>query len=184
MTTPKKKTSGRGAADIDPARLALLHSATVQTRTLTEYLSLDFALLLSHVLPELSGPAVRRLQYEATAGITRRMVLAATVIQEHAGPQALACLQNHPSDMARGWACYLIGAQESLSLSERLTLIAPLADDAHFGVREGAWLAVRPYIAQELDQAIAPLSQWTASPSEYLRRFACEAIRPRGANAS
>ena len=41
-------------------------------------------------------------------------------------------------------------------------------------------MALRPHLALELDAAIAELSAWTASPSERLRRFASEALRPRG----
>jgi len=47
-------------------------------------------------------------------------------------------------------------------------------------VREWAWMAVRPHLAADLDTAIAHLAAWTDSPSDRLRRFACEALRPRG----
>ena len=39
---------------------------------------------------------------------------------------------------------------------------------------------MRPHLARELDASIAHLAQWTAEPSERLRRFASEALRPRG----
>lgn len=39
---------------------------------------------------------------------------------------------------------------------------------------------MRPHLAQELAAAVAQLAAWTADPSERLRRFACEALRPRG----
>ena len=41
-------------------------------------------------------------------------------------------------------------------------------------------MAVRPHLATELAGAIAQLAEWTAAPSELIRRFASEAIRPRG----
>lgn len=74
-------------------------------------------------------------------------------------------------------------AAATLGISRRMALAArirPLADDAHFGVREWAWLALRPALAADLEAAIAQLQAWTALPSERLRRFASEALRPRG----
>lgn len=41
-------------------------------------------------------------------------------------------------------------------------------------------MAVRPHLAAELESAVAMLAEWTADPSERVRRFASEAIRPRG----
>ena len=69
-------------------------------------------------------------------GITRRMALAARLLLTESGTRDLAALSRHPSDTVRGWACFMVGASEGLSLSDRLALIRPLADDPHFGVRE------------------------------------------------
>lgn len=74
----------------------------------------------------------------------------------------------------------MVGAQAELDVTGRIAAVRPLADDAHFGVREWAWMAVRPHLAQELDTSIAHLARWTAESSERLRRFASEALRPRG----
>ena len=168
----------RGVADIAPARLALLNGGSVASATLTEGLAIDFAQLLSAAVPGIGAARLERMRALAAAGITKRMALAAQLLLE--ADVDLAQLQAHASDTVRGWVCFAIAAQAGWTLPQRLTAMRPLADDGHFGVREWTWLALRPHLAESLDEAIALLAPWTAEPSERLRRFACEALRPRG----
>ena len=172
--------SGRRVADIEPARLALLDAGAIEAATLTECLAEDFAALMHVALPEIGEAATAAMRQAAGEGISRRMALAARLIHERHGMAALGELRRHPSDTVRGWACFIIGAAENMTLAARLAAIQALADDSHFGVREWSWMAVRPHIAADLDNAIALLAGWTAEPSERLRRFASEATRPRG----
>lgn len=168
----------RGIADIIPARLALLNGGSVASATLTEGLAVDFAQLLAAAVPDLGAVRLERMRAQAAAGITKRMVLAAQLLLE--ADADLAVLQAHPSDTVRGWTCFVIAAQAGWTLAQQLAAMRPLADDGHFGVREWAWLALRPHMAEHLPDAIALLAPWTADPSERVRRFACEALRPRG----
>jgi 3-methyladenine DNA glycosylase AlkC len=71
------------------------------------------------------------------------------------------------------------GCRPDFALEERLKAIYPLADDSHFGVREWAWLGLRPHLARELDRT-CPLRIVDILSSERVRRFACESLRPRG----
>jgi 3-methyladenine DNA glycosylase AlkC len=80
----------------------------------------------------------------------------------------------------RSWAAYLLAASPDFSLGERLQLTRPLANDHNPGVREWAWLALRPQVAANILLAIDLLEPWTVSTSPFLRRFAAEATRPRG----
>ncbi len=173
------KAKGRGVRDIPPERLAQLN-AGAEAATLTECLAVDFATLMGHVLPEVDAAALAEIGDSASTGILKRMSIAARVIGNRLGPPALERLARHPSDTARGWACFMIGNAVDIDLSARLDAIRPLAGDPHFGVREWSWMAVRPHFAAELDKAVALLAAWTADPCERIRRFACEAIRPRG----
>lgn len=172
--------SGKRVADIQPVRLALLNAGAVEAATLTECLAVDFAALMRAALPEIGEDAITTMQQAAGEGISRRMALAARLIHERRGFAAVGELRDHVSDTARGWACFTIGAAEDMTLAARLAAIQPFSDDHHFGVREWSWMAVRPHITADLDNAIALLAGWTAEPSERLRRFASEATRPRG----
>lgn len=128
----------------------------------------------------LGGVAVDAMENAQANGISKRMAVAARLVHDSLGSAGLTELQAHPSDTVRGWACFMIGQAAEITLASRLQMIQPLADDAHFGVREWAWMAVRPYIATDLSSAIALLVPWTAHPSQRVRRFATEATRPRG----
>lgn len=176
-------TSGKTAkrvADIDPSRLTALNSGMSEATTLTECLAVDFAALLEAALPDIGQGALDQMRHAASDGISKRMPFAARLILARYGSQKTDELSHHPSDTVRGWACFMVGAVEGHTLPQRLDMIRPLADDPHFGVREWAWMALRPHVVADLENAIALLTVWTAEPSERLRRFASELTRPRG----
>ena len=161
--------------DIPPDVLAALNNGTAETLSLTEGLAVDFACLLTALFPGLDTTPLANGD-----GITRRMAKAAGLILMSQGIGILPDLRAHPSDTVRGWAAYMIAAQADLTLPQRLDLIRPLADDHHFGVREWAWLALRPHLLPDMGMAITLLLPWTQEDSPFLRRFACEITRPRG----
>ncbi|WP_295516362.1 DNA alkylation repair protein [uncultured Stenotrophomonas sp.] len=163
---------------ISAARQHELDTGLVASTHLAECLVVDFATLLQTVAA-LPDAAVHRMRDAASKGITQRMALAATLLRE-AEQGDVTHWQSHPSDTVRGWICYLIGSDASLGLAEKLQSIQPLADDQHFGVREWAWLAVRADLVAAPLQALTLLLPWVDEASPYLRRFACEALRPRG----
>ena len=108
------------------------------------------------------------------------MELAAVLLSKHIDPDSFNFMLNHASDTVRGWAAYLLGLDSSTSLEDKLLRIWPLADDPHFGVREWAWLALRPAISLDIRKSIQLLLPWTTNESENIRRFAIESTRPRG----
>lgn len=165
-------------ADIPPAVLEDLNSGRIESASLAESLAVDFAALLTHVMPR--ADAARLAAIRAERSITRRMPLAAALLLEALGPDADVQLRAHRSDTVRGWAAYAVALRPRLGLAARLDRIQPLADDPNAGVREWAWLALRPHIAAQIEIAIKLLSKWTAATSANLRRFASESTRPRG----
>lgn len=177
-TAPRKGASRM--ADISPDVLEGLEKGEISTATLSESLALDQAKLLRAVFPETEQTLGAEISGLGSMGILRRMSFVGELLLTHYGPEVLQQCEAHPSDTVRGWACFMVGALPGLSLEHRLQAICPLADDRHFGVREWAWLGVRHHLSANLEASIALLSGWTTAPSERIRRFACEATRPRG----
>lgn len=174
--TPRKGATK--PKDVPGDVLRRLNRGEIETATLAEGLAINFVTLLGEVEPALKKQAASC--FATTPGIVRRMMIAAKLLLDHHGKTEVEFLKNHPSDTVRGWASFMIGISPNLSLRERLKRMKPLADDSHFGVREWAWLAVRPHIAADVDEAIGLLRPWTGEASANLRRFAIEATRPRG----
>lgn len=160
-------------------RLAALNAGHMETANLAEVLAVDYSLLLRLVLPDHAACLAADIDDFAGFGVSARMTAMGRLLLGRLGPSAIAKLGQHRSDTVRGWACFIIGAQ-TMPLAERLAAIRNFADDHHFGVREWAWLAVRPAISDDLEDAFTFLSDWTVDPSERIRRFASEATRPRG----
>ncbi len=175
-----KRKGSSTTTGIPPEILAGLNGGTLETATLAEGLAVDFALLIRTVAPEVGEPGFRNLAQASGLGVTRRMALVADLLLDTFGDGVFERLGTHASDTVRGWVCYAVGRKPGLAVETRLDLIRRFADDPHFGVREWAWLAVRPAIAENLDAAIRILSGWATSESERVRRFASEATRPRG----
>lgn len=180
MVAPSHRKGSSRVAGIPAEILDALERGELQTGTLAECLAVDQARLCRKVFPELPPTALAQIDAARSLGILKRMGAIGSILLEHLGLDGVARCQHHGSDTVRGWACFMVGAQPRLDLRLRLEAIRPRADDAHFGVREWAWMAVRPHLARDLAAGIASLTDWTTSPSERLRRFASEALRPRG----
>jgi 3-methyladenine DNA glycosylase AlkC len=176
-------------ADVPPEMRAALNAGTREARTLVEILVIDFAQLLESLggLPVDALRAMRDAEGTgplATAqgtrlGITQRMELGGALLGRYARKR-LATLSSHPSDTVRGWTAYALARHDGPTLSQRASAMRPFADDPNPGVREWAWLALRPAIIASPLEAIDLLTPWTRESSANLRRFASEATRSRG----
>ncbi|MFZ4762500.1 MAG: DNA alkylation repair protein [Alphaproteobacteria bacterium] len=156
--------------------LCALNKGTLETASLSEALAVDFGQLLQFIAPSIPTSALPSLQ--AGTGVVQRMKNAAHIALAHGIKwQEWA---NHPADTVRGWAAYMLAALPNIEWGERLHMIQPLAADQHFGVREWAWLALRPHFIAALPEALTILVPWTHHEDANIRRFASEISRPRG----
>jgi 3-methyladenine DNA glycosylase AlkC len=96
------------------------------------------------------------------------------------GQMTFERLATHVSDTVRSWACFAAQAKPKQKLANRLSAVRRFAADPHFGVRECAWMSVRPHFAEQLPHAINLLQPWATDPDPNIRRFAIESTRPRG----
>ena len=151
------------------ARQAELNSGRDESRTLAEILAITHSALLTQVVPEAPEGLVEAAKRADSLGILARMQTMGEALYTHLGHSACLDLADHPADTVRGWAVFALVSQEKdADVDTLLALVRPAADDPHFGVREWSWMAVRPHLP------------WTSDPSERIRRFASEALRPRG----
>jgi hypothetical protein len=139
-------------ADVSTARREALSCGQVESKTLVEALTIDMAQLFASVYPALHDQAHAALS--TNTGFTQRMAVAGKLALAHNGPTAFDTFARHKADTVRGWAAYVLAAQPGLSLKQRLEKVRPLANDSHFGVREWAWLALRPHLMEDTGQSL------------------------------
>ncbi|WEK28130.1 MAG: hypothetical protein P0Y58_14555 [Candidatus Pseudomonas phytovorans] len=162
------------------------------TRNLAECLAVDPIILLGALAGQLPAALIETLT--ACARDTRALGLSKKVaaigqnlgqwLEQTPSPlreQVLEDCSSHTSDTVRSWASF---AQAHLSRTQGLeaALLAQLrfARDEHFGVREWAWMALRPRLSCELEHGLALLGQHAADTDPLVRRFCIEVLRPRG----
>ncbi|MGY6562750.1 MAG: DNA alkylation repair protein [Luteibaculaceae bacterium] len=184
-----RRKGSKSIKEIPPEILRQLNSGAIETANLVEWLAINQTILLENILTEANRIqylepiilAINTLKKQSVNTINEAIgvgILTQTTL--HNDTQLLSMISSHKSDMVRCWAAYAVGKNSTLSLSQKLEQIKPFAADAHFAVREIAWLAFRHTLAKNLAESITILSNWTQSENENIRRFASEATRPRG----
>jgi 3-methyladenine DNA glycosylase AlkC len=188
MHTEKRK-GARSIKDIPAKILTQLNNGEIETANLMEWLTIDKLKLLANILFQIDRKQYQAPIINAVENLKKKTV---NTINETIGIGLFSAanankdktlfkiLADHTSDTVRCWACYYISKNEKLTLKQTLTQIQAFAADDHFGVREIAWLSVRPAITENVMESLKILSTWTSSTNENIRRFASEATRPRG----
>ena len=140
-----------------------------------EEMALDMGKLLTTQFPALSGEASRL----GAARFLDRMRAGAAVLFEHFGAAAPEVAHTSSSDTVRGWGAFatVLVTQE---VGPRVELLLPFAADAHFAVREWAWLALRDLAVAHPLVVLRHLEPVAGLDDPLLRRFAVESLRPRG----
>lgn len=169
--TAKSRVGATSPQLVPPDVLERLNLGLDQTVNLSETLAMDSEVLWANVFPEIPVPP----GFNA-AKVNPKLALAGAAL---AASPRLDALVDHLSDMVRGWACAGM-VHRAVDLPAAIADLEPLANDHHFGVREWAWLALRPLVVAEPIRAVGILTEWSFRPEENLRRFASEATRPRG----
>jgi DNA alkylation repair enzyme len=186
----EKRKPARRMSEIPPDVLAALNRGETETANLVEWLATDQRQLAQNVFLAVGLGKHLDEVLSAVAAVARPtamqqtriigLALARVVEVKALSRSAYQRLLRHPSDVVRNWVPFIVGGQENLSLARKLTALEPLAADRHFGVRETAWLGVRPSVERELELAIELLTAWPAHEHEGIRRFASEVTRPCG----
>ena len=188
MTEIKRKGS-KSTKDIPKEILGQLNRGEIETANLVEWLAVDQRTLLENLLTQNDRKNYQKPIFEQIDSLKKQTVntineaIGTGLFEQatkHKDSDFLQTISIHQSDIVRCWATYTIGKNASLDIKQKLQKIQPFSADKHFGVREISWLAVRQNIAQNLNESLAILATWTTNKDENVRRFACEATRPRG----
>ena len=185
----EKRKGSRSFKDIPEKIFNQLNAGEIASANLVEWLAINPLILLDNVLKQTKrkhyfksvSTEVKKLKKRTVNTINETIgteLLNLTI--QHKDSEFLLLISQHISDAVRCWAAYTVGKNEADSIEEKLENIKPFAADDHFGVREIAWMAMRPTIAEKLNKSISILSLWSKSTDAYIRRFASEATRPRG----
>lgn len=186
----QNRKGARNTASVPPAVLDLLNKGLIETVNLCEWLVTDQLALAETVFARWgSKKLIRPLRARFTESQPKTApkklecigrFLAESHPSKPEAKTAIALLLGETSDIARSWGACLIGSGRAFTLHEKFRLIRRFAADANMGVREMAWMAMRPDVAANLTECIAILRPFTTDPDPCIRRFASELTRPRG----
>ncbi len=170
----------------EPVMLAL-SEGLVPTKNLPEWLACDRQKLLSNICKQIGLNDNERESFCWTPDLLDQSALKQSFaigrwLSERIkiGDDAWRLLSTHASDIVREWASILVGSKNDIPFARKLAWIKLFADDAHSGLREIAWLALRADVVRDPVSAIKCLVPWTGSRNERLRRYASEITRPCG----
>jgi len=173
-------------------RKHLIDQGTIETRNLAECLAVDQRTLVASLAGRLDATLAEALRTAAetshTLGISKKIATIGLALGQWLDTanaaqreQQQTLLFTHPSDTVRGWAAFANAwTVRTADTGQALDSQLRFATDRHFGVREWAWLALRPQLAGDLQHSLALLHHHSSHADPLIRRFCVEILRPRG----
>lgn len=190
MNTIATRKGARKACDIPTDVLDLLNKGEIETVNLTEWLMINHVKLIRYQFPLLGlesmvGKVIDELHSLKKPSTMNFIKVIGESLKDYCVSMdtcrpMFENIYQHKADTIRSYACYVLSSCNSLSLFEKIKIANILISDHHFGVREVIWMALRPEISENLEEAMPHLIYLANSEDENKRRFASEVIRPRG----
>ena len=183
-----KRKGARTLASISPELKQQLDNGLIETASLPEWLATDQVILAKTILAQAQAmqycEAIERAVIELKLKTTTKVLPAVGKVLAQQGvlpdTELYNYLANYPNDIVRSWCAYIILNIPEIGFEEALAYMLPFAADAHFSVREVAWMALRPLIERNVTDALSHLQPLVYHQEEGIRRFASEVSRPRG----
>ncbi|AYG44758.1 hypothetical protein DV532_10835 [Pseudomonas sp. Leaf58] len=173
-------------------RTFLIDHGQLPTRNLAECLAVNQATLVGALAGQLPETLIQQLTHCAeqtrALGLSKKIAAIGLALGQwlepapaHLRQQVFEQCSAHGSDTVRSWAAFAQAhLSRTLDLEAALQAQLRFAGDDHFGVREWAWLALRPRLAQALENALVLLARHASDSNPLVRRFCIEVLRPRG----
>ncbi len=173
-------------------RKALIDQGAMATRNLAECLAVDQRVLAASIAAQLDASLANALQQAAehshALGISKKIATIGRALGQWLEAASTPSrdmqrdlLFSHPSDTVRGWAAFANAwAVRDSDIAQAVQSQLRFATDEHFGVREWAWLALRPQLAADLEHSLTLLQRHNRDNDPLIRRFSIEILRPRG----
>lgn len=190
MAEPSPRKPARRMAEIPRRDLAGLNNGTISPGNLVEWLAIDRAKLMAAVLPEIGleeavPPVTKAARASSALGILQRVETVAralhAALEGHRGRSRISeAIGAHPSAAVREYGPYLIAFDKRMDFAAQLEAMRPFADDPDPGLREIAWMVLRPAVAEDIPRAVRRLQTWTEDNAPNIRRYAIEITRPCG----
>ncbi len=181
------RKGARKPAEVPAEVLTLLNQGKIPTVNLSEWLAIDQKILFENFTGEVKLDKNARqvvqgfFEQEPDASNNTLMRFIGQTLEEQLNDPDTTrdYMNNSKSDVMRCWAAHMVG-KKTILIKQKLDLIRPYAADDHFGVREVAFMSVKPDIAQNVEATITHLKPWTSDADDNVRRFVIEATRPIG----